>query len=291
MSIYRILTCWFLIGIKYYSFIAWVHLFKTVIIMSEQITGEIDRWMRLSLLMRIHGQSALINRLKKKYKITCPKKLHLWIAKAEAKARTERNREKAANGSKNKGNKNVFNVSPLILKHLLGKCHEKYHKETCSEETDITKLDITDLKAIFENIEHIIPVDVLSKSDILDKQYISIIVKERNDRSHYKPLTKDGFDKKWKEIVNVFSKIGYQNDGIKDLKTGTLDPFLYERVKLLEDSLKDIPTEESIRVIFKEEHSKLLLEQKAKIPKKEQFAGKYILIMYYITTVHVFYNQ
>jgi len=199
---------------------------NTPTISSIQVADN-QYWIRLSLGNIIHGAQATRDLLIKNFKLPKDKRrLHSLLAVAKTN--------------------NKCHIKPYVWANLLGQC-KKGCAQQCNEEVNLDDLDITSLVNIYNNVEHIIPSDILSQSDIkkLKMEYkdpVNALTNERNIVAHDTlkiSMLEDEFDQRWLQIRSSLAAMGYSKlHHFDDLKTCSLDPYLEKKIMVMYQTIE-----------------------------------------------------
>ena len=200
---------------------------------SAQVIEDNQNWMRLSLASNLHAAHSMKDVMHNNFKCTKNKQVfHSWIATANK-------------------NKKCKNIQKFVWEMLLGNCFGGC-SPSCNGETDLDSLDVTSLRNIYDNLEHIIPSNVMSQNVLLQLKeqftvHVESISVNRNGLAHYplkKKMTTEDFETRWDSIRKALVGIGYTNlKDFDDLKTCSLDP--QKQVKAINDALQFLKNEKS----------------------------------------------
>ena len=185
-----------------------------------------QNWIRLSLANNLNGTESMKDVIQSEFKCGNDKEeFHSWIAKAKLNKKCT--------------------IQKFIWPHLLGDCTGGC-PPACDGETDIDKLDITAIRSIYDNLEHIIPSTVMLLNDILLLKekfnvHVESIKENRNGLAHYplkmKMPNKD-FKKRWISIRKALYGMCYTKiKNFDDLRIVSLDPYLRKQVELINNCL------------------------------------------------------
>jgi len=196
-------------------------------------------WSRLSLAIKLYGKDAIVDYMHKKLGVpTDPKVLCKWLQ----------------NYRKVKKN----NIAKYIWDNLFHQCDQNPCVHLEANEVHLKELDITSLKAIYLNIEHINPDTCSNKcdnqteeqakeekrQDIEDLKLESIkeIFDIRNHLAHHASVDMDEttFDKYWNQIRKALIEMGFPVNKLDILKTCSLEPHLEKLCETLAEYYSDL---------------------------------------------------